>query len=88
VGDIFTGTISNMQIAEIANWTGSDSLDIVDMLGNQTRVSYLQASGQGTITVTDGVHTDTIGLLGTYTASWFHVSTDTHGGALITYSQG
>jgi fibronectin-binding autotransporter adhesin len=87
VGDIFTGTAANMQGANIANWTTADSLDFVDYLGNQTRVSYAQANGQGTITVTDGSHTDTIGLLGTYTASWFHVTTDAHGGALVTYSQ-
>ena len=87
VGDVFTGTAANMQGAEIANWSGSDSLDFVDYLGNQTRVSYVQANGQGTITVTDGHHTDTIGLLGSYTASWFHVNTDPHGGAIITYSQ-
>ena len=87
VGDIFTGTAANMQTATIANWTTADSLDFVDYLGNQTRVSYLQANGQGTITVTDGVHTDTETLLGSYNASWFHVNTDLHGGAVVTYSQ-
>ena len=87
VGDIFTGTAANMQGATIANWTTADSLDFIDYLGNQTRVSYLQASGQGTITVTDGVHTDSETLLGSYNASWFHVNMDPHGGAIITYSQ-
>ncbi len=87
VGDIFTGSAANMQGANIANWTTADSLDFVDFLGSKTRVSYVQANGQGTITVTDGTHTDTIGLIGSYTASWFHVTTDVHGGALVTYSQ-
>ncbi len=87
VGDIFTGTAANMQAATIANWTQTDSLDFVDYLGNQTRVTYVQANGQGTITVTDGVHTNSETLLGSYTASWFHANTDVHGGAIISYSQ-
>jgi fibronectin-binding autotransporter adhesin len=85
-GDAFTGTAAHLQGATISDWTTTDSLDFVDMLGTNTRVSYVQANGQGTITVTDGTHTDTIGLLGSYNASWFYVNTDPHGGALITYS--
>jgi hypothetical protein len=76
-----------MQGAEISNWSTSDSLDFVDMLGTKTTVAYVQASGQGTITVTDGAHTDSVILIGSYNASWFQVGTDVHGGALITYSQ-
>ncbi len=87
VGDIFTGTAAEMQGGNISNWTTADSLDFVDFLGNQTTVTYAQATGQGTITVTDGVHTDRVGLMGSYNASWFHVTTDAHGGALVTYSQ-
>jgi hypothetical protein len=85
-GDDFVGTSAHLQGAMLANWGTSDSLDFVDMLGNQTRVTYAQATGQGTITVTDGTHTDTIGVLGSYNASWFHVQTDPNGGALVTYS--
>ncbi len=87
VGDIFTGTGADLNGANISNWTGADSLDFVDFLGNQTTVVYAQATGQGTITVSDGVHTDSVGLMGSYNASWFHVTTDAHGGALVTYSQ-
>jgi hypothetical protein len=39
----------------------------------------------GTLTVTDGVHTANIALLGQYTASEFAVSNDRHGGTLITF---
>jgi hypothetical protein len=87
VGDVFTGASAAMQGANIANWTAADSLDITDLLGAQTRIAYAQATGQGTITVTDGSHTDTVTLLGNYNASWFHVTPDAHGGALVTYSQ-
>jgi hypothetical protein len=85
-GDIFTGTAANMAGGEIFNFGTTDSLDFVDFLGTKTTVSYAQASGQGVITVTDGTHTDHITVIGSYTASWFHVAPDTHGGALVTYS--
>jgi hypothetical protein len=87
VGDIFTGTGADLNGGTISNWTTADSLDFVDFLGNQTTVVYAQATGQGTITVSDGVHTDTVRLMGSYNASWFHVTADAHGGALVTYSQ-
>jgi hypothetical protein len=87
LGDIFQGTSAELQGSNIANWTTADSLDFVDMLGTKTTVSYVQATGQGTITVTDGTHTDDITLIGTYNATWFHVQTDQNGGALITYHQ-
>jgi hypothetical protein len=86
VGDEFQGAAVNLNGTQIANWTTTDSLDFVDMLGNNTTVVYAQATGQGTITVTDGGHSATVGLLGTYNATWFHVTTDTHGGALVTYT--
>jgi hypothetical protein len=86
LGDEFQGATANMNGAQIANWTTTDSLDFVDMLGTRTTMMYAQATGQGTITVTDGTHTASIGLLGSYTATWFQVTTDAHGGALVTYS--
>jgi hypothetical protein len=86
VGDIFTGPAADMQGASINNWTTADSLDIVDMAGTKATVAYVQGSGQGTITVTDGTHTDHVTLVGSYNASWFHVTADAHGGALVTYS--
>jgi hypothetical protein len=86
VGDIFTGPAADMQGASINNWTTADSIDIVDMTGTKATVAYVQGSGQGAITVTDGTHTDHVTLVGSYNASWFHVTTDAHGGALVTYS--
>jgi len=37
------------------------------------------------VNVTDGVHTASIHLLGYYVASEFAISSDGHGGTLITY---
>jgi hypothetical protein len=86
VGDECQGTGANISGAEIANWTTADSLDLVDFLGTKTTVTYSQATGQGTITVTCGAESTSVGVLGTYTASWFHVASDPNGGALITYT--
>lgn len=85
VGDEFQGASANLAGATIANWTGADSLDFIDFLGTKTTVSYVQASGQGTITVTDGNVSASVTLLGSYTASWFHVGADSQGYAQITY---
>jgi hypothetical protein len=40
----------------------------------------------GTLTVTDGVDTANIALIGQYTASEFALSNDGHGGTLITFT--
>jgi hypothetical protein len=87
-GDEFQGASTNLNGATIANWTNASSLDFVDMLGTQTTVAYAQATGQGTITVTDGALSASVTLLGSYNATWFHVGSDAQGDALITYSHG
>lgn len=86
VGDEFQGASANLNGAVIANWTGNDSLDFVDFLGTKTTVSYVQATGQGVITVVDGSESASVTLLGSYAASWFHVTSDSHGYAEITYA--
>jgi hypothetical protein len=87
-GDEFQGASSNLNGATVANWTNADSLDFVDMLGTKTTVAYAQATGQGTITVSDGGLSASVTLLGSYNATWFHVASDARGDALITYSHG
>ena len=54
----------------------------------QTHLSFTEAAGNlsGTLTVTDGVHTASIELLGNYTASEFVAASDGHGGTLITFT--
>src|SRR5258708_7623004 len=50
-------------------------------------VSYTAGINQsGTLTVTDGVHTANIALLGAYIAGNFTAASDGHGGTLITYT--
>jgi hypothetical protein len=67
--------------------------DKIDLQGisfgttKKSQVSFTEAAGNlgGTLTVTDGVHTANIALIGQYTASEFALSNDGHGGTLITF---
>ena len=67
-----------------------DQIDLVDIAfgtaGKKGPLSYDDNFLSGTLTVTDGVHTANIALIGQYTASEFAVSNDGHGGTLITYT--
>ena len=56
--------------------------------GQQSNLSFTEAASNlsGTLTVTDGVHTASIQLLGQYTASEFAAASDGHGGTLITFT--
>ncbi|MGY8706809.1 hypothetical protein RAD16_13805 [Bradyrhizobium sp. 18BD] len=76
----FTGTISG--------WQDHDSIDLGDILFSDgvTSLAYA-ANGDnsgGTLTVSDGTHTASLSLLGQYSAADFALSSDGHGGSLIT----
>jgi autotransporter passenger strand-loop-strand repeat protein len=66
-----------------------DQIDLADIAygtaGKKGPLSYNGNLWGGTLTVTDGVHTANIALLGQYTASEFALSNDGHGGTLITF---
>lgn len=87
-GDVFKGQVGLLSGAQIGNWNTNCSLSVTDIVGSRTRVSYAQASGLGTITVTDGVQTAAVTLIGSYNANWFQVAADPNGGAAITYAKG
>jgi len=55
---------------------------------NPTHLSFTEAASNlsGTLTVTDGVHTANIALLGQYTASEFVLAGDGQGGTAITFT--
>jgi hypothetical protein len=73
-----------------------DHIDLADVAftaptikkGNGNEVSFTEAASDqsGTLTVTDGVHTASIQLLGAYIASDFVAASDGHGGTLITFT--
>ncbi|WP_375313361.1 hypothetical protein WHZ77_09070 [Bradyrhizobium sp. A5] len=76
----FTGTISG--------WQDHDSIDLGDILFSDgvTSLAYAQNGDNsgGTLTVSDGTHTASLSLLGQYSAADFALSSDGHGGTLIT----
>ena len=89
----FAGTSGALQLDQSASFTGTisgfggqDQLDLTDIaFGANTSLGYYENSANpgGGLTVSDGVHTANIALLGTYMASSFVTSSDGHGGTLI-----
>jgi hypothetical protein len=70
----------------VAGFHSGDLLDLRDVaFGSGTHVSFAEAGGNlsGTLTVTDGVHTANIELLGQYAAGQFTAAADGNGGTLI-----
>ena len=80
----------------VAGFGSSDQLDLQDVAfvtattkkGQQSNLSFTDAASNqsGTLTVTDGIHTASIQLLGQYTASEFTAASDGNGGTLITFT--
>jgi hypothetical protein len=64
-----------------------EEIDLEDIsFGKKTKEHFQEAKGHlsGTLTVTDGTHTATLTLLGQYSTGNFTLSSDGHGGTLIT----
>ncbi len=88
VGDEFQGVSANIAGAHISNWSTTDSIDITDMSPTAASLVAMQTAGLDTLTLSDGTHTASIGLTGTYTTSAFHLASDGHGGTMLTYGHG
>jgi hypothetical protein len=75
--DAFSGSISGLN--------GDDLLDLKDVqFGANTTLTYSDdGAGNGVLTVTDGVHTSQIHMVGSYQASDFILASDNHGGSMI-----
>jgi hypothetical protein len=80
----------------VAGFGSSDQLDLRDIAfvsattkkGSTSNLIFTEPANtmSGMLTVTDGVHTANIQLLGQYTASEFTAASDGHGGTLITFT--
>ncbi|MBR0745759.1 hypothetical protein JQ582_17665 [Bradyrhizobium japonicum] len=92
---IFAGPNASLVLAQasaftgmISGWQDHDSLDLGDILFSDglTSMAYAQNNDNtgGTLTVSDGTHVATLHLLGQYSAADFALSSDGHGGTLIT----
>lgn len=74
----FSGTISG--------WQARDVIDFGDIaFGDTTTLTYVENAdnGGGSLTVTSGATTTTLALLGQYSAADFALSSDGHGGTLL-----
>ncbi|MCK1501748.1 VCBS domain-containing protein [Bradyrhizobium sp. 188] len=72
----------------VSGFNGDDHLDLLDVaFGAGTTASYVanQAGAGGTLSVTDGVHTANITLLGQYDPAGFQTEADKNTGTLISY---
>jgi hypothetical protein len=71
---------------QISGFGGGDQIDLADIFfGASTTLAYSQGNDLGaTLTVSDGTDTANLVLFGQYLASDFAISTDGHGGTLIT----
>jgi hypothetical protein len=73
----FAGTVAGM--------SGKDTIDFTDIDPTKVQIpSFSGTSTSGTLTVTDGLHSSNIALLGNYLASTFVASSDGHGGTTVT----
>jgi len=72
----------------VSGFNGDDHLDLLDVaFGAGTTASYIanRAGTGGTLSVTDGVHTANIALLGQYDSAGFQTEADKNTGTLISY---
>ncbi len=84
-GDEFQGISANLTGAHVSNWGNADSLDIIDLNPASATLTALQTTGLDTLTISDGTHTVSVGLTGTYANAGFHLVKDGHGGTTLTY---
>ena len=91
----FTGATGVLELAQSQTYkksvtgfshTGGTSLDLLDIAFVSSKEATFVDNGSktgGVLTVTDGVHTAKITLVGDYTAATFTASSDGHGGVSI-----
>jgi len=69
---------------KISGFSIPDEIDLTSVSFASATLGYSGNALSGTLTVTDGVHTAKLAMLGQYVAGNFHLSADGHGGTLIT----
>jgi fibronectin-binding autotransporter adhesin len=83
-GDTFKDTSLGLTGDTIGDFAGTDVIDVTDLVpGTGLSLAYTQEAGQGILTLSEGVQSVTINLLGSFTSGQFTTSSDAHGGVLI-----
>ena len=83
-GDSFVGTASTFAHDTLKAFGGTDHIDLTDLMYSSFQsLGYTGNTTQGKLSITDGTHTGSVTLLGSYTAANFTVSADAQGGTLI-----
>ena len=70
----------------VAGFGLPDRMDLTDIsfISGATSTTWAQSGTSGTLTVSNGVTSASITLLGQYVAGQFHVGSDSHGGTVVT----
>jgi Ca2+-binding RTX toxin-like protein len=85
-GDTFQGSAAGLAGDVIKGFGGSDAIDITDMIAASVHPLSFNASTGG-LTVTDGTHSVSLTISGSYTAASFATPvSDGHGGTLIRFA--
>jgi hypothetical protein len=85
---VFQGLTADLNGAHISDWLSVDSLDFTDMASASASLTYATGAGTGILTLSNGTHSATITLFGTFAAAGFHALSDGSGGTMITYHPG
>ncbi len=87
--DIFYDTSADLNGVTIQGFAAKgDSIDLSDLTygGTGFSLAYSQTGSTGTLTVSDGVHSAAITLLGQFASTGFHAKADPGVGTLVTYT--
>ncbi len=82
-GDEFQGTSAHLAGAHFSNWGAAETIDVTDLVSTHASLSFNQGVGEANLTLTDGTHTTSFSLAGTFTAGQFHLASDGHGGTIL-----
>jgi hypothetical protein len=83
-GDVLQGISANMQGTDACNWSAASSLDITDMAPGLASLKVTGGTGYTDIAVSNGTHSFTMMFSTSIPANLFHLSSDGHGGTIIT----
>jgi len=73
--------------APVSGFTAGDALDLTALgFAAGPSLAFATKEGGGTLTVNDGTHGVTIGMLGSFAPAGFHLTADGHGGVLVGYT--